>query len=436
MPDKMPPGFEEGYRFEWRPDEDVPGAANPRRYQANGADTKPDTTPPPPLVKAKPFVLRDAKDIPRRQWLYDRHLIRGFVSMTVAPGGLGKSSLSIVEALAMVSGQPLLGVRVKRPLRVWLWNLEDPYDELERRVTAAALHFGLTDLTGLFVNSGRADPLVIASPVERGTGTVIHQPVVDALSAEIQALGVDALIVDPFVSSHEVSENDNVAIDRVAKTWGGIADKTETAIELIHHVKKTQPGVEITVEDGRGATALLNTARSARVLNRMSMAEGERFGIKDRPSYFKLGVGKLNLAKTPDDVTWFRIASVDLGNETEEEPSDKVGVVTRWTPPDPLAGVTSEALEAVKRECGTTFWRQDVRSTDWIGHPIGRAMGLDLGPVGKADRTAEHNSNHLKVAGLIGIWIKSGFLLAVPEHHFPGPRKKFPAYVIAGAVPD
>lgn len=55
------------------------------------------------------FSWRDPSTIPPRPWLYGQHLIRKQVSVTVAPGGVGKSSLTICEALAMVSGRELLG---------------------------------------------------------------------------------------------------------------------------------------------------------------------------------------------------------------------------------------------------------------------------------------------------------------------------------------
>ncbi|TGN61780.1 hypothetical protein E4L95_09185 [Paracoccus liaowanqingii] len=87
--------------------------------------------------------MRDPAQIPPRQWLYGRHLIRGFVSLTVAPGGLGKSSLLVAEILAMAAGRPLLGDNPAHPLRVWLWNGEDPSEELQRRIQATCLHFGI-----------------------------------------------------------------------------------------------------------------------------------------------------------------------------------------------------------------------------------------------------------------------------------------------------
>ncbi len=58
---------------------------------------------------ATPFLRVDPKDIPRRAWVYGEHYIRKHVSMTIAAGGAGKSTLAIAEALAMVKGFPLLG---------------------------------------------------------------------------------------------------------------------------------------------------------------------------------------------------------------------------------------------------------------------------------------------------------------------------------------
>ena len=46
-------------------------------------------------------------DIPMRDWLYGRLLIRKFVTATVAPAGVGKSSLIAAEALAQVSGKDI-----------------------------------------------------------------------------------------------------------------------------------------------------------------------------------------------------------------------------------------------------------------------------------------------------------------------------------------
>jgi RecA-family ATPase len=60
------------------------------------------------LITATPFVLRNERDIPPREWLYGHHLIRGFVSLTIAPGGVGKTALLVMDSIAMASGQELV----------------------------------------------------------------------------------------------------------------------------------------------------------------------------------------------------------------------------------------------------------------------------------------------------------------------------------------
>src|SRR5262249_34248728 len=70
-------------------------------------------------ISPKPFQWVDPQSIPPRPWLYGKLLIRKQVSADFAPGGTGKTSHSIVEALAMVSGKPLLGIAPIEPLKVW-----------------------------------------------------------------------------------------------------------------------------------------------------------------------------------------------------------------------------------------------------------------------------------------------------------------------------
>ncbi|MEY8838273.1 AAA family ATPase, partial [Cribrihabitans sp. XS_ASV171] len=180
------------------------------------------------------FVWRDPATIPPRPWVYGRHLIRKQASVTVAPGGVGKSSLTICEGLAMASGRELLDDWTAQGLKVWIYNLEDPRDELERRIIAAMQHHNVTpdEIAGrLFVDTGRERELCTA--MQTREGVEILRPEIDALAREIRERQVDVLIIDPFVSSHQVGENDNGAIDLVAKEWARLADRCNCAIELV-----------------------------------------------------------------------------------------------------------------------------------------------------------------------------------------------------------
>ncbi|MEY4377886.1 MAG: hypothetical protein RJB26_2436, partial [Pseudomonadota bacterium] len=56
------------------------------------------------------FVWVDPARFPRRRFLYGNSYIRKFLSVDVAPGGVGKSSLALVELLAIATGRDLLGI--------------------------------------------------------------------------------------------------------------------------------------------------------------------------------------------------------------------------------------------------------------------------------------------------------------------------------------
>lgn len=359
------------------------------------------------------FVWKDPATIPPRPWVYGRHMIRRQVSVTVAPGGVGKSSLTLVEGLAMATARELLGEWVPaEPLRVWAYNLEDPREEMERRVIGAMMHHGIRpeDIGDrLHIDTGRERPLCTAVEV-RGQVTIV-KPEIEALEAAIKARQIDVLIVDPFISSHQVSENASGAIDLVAKEWARLADRCNCAIELVHHTRKLG-GQEATSEDGRGSSALLGAARSGRVLNRMSEDLKAQAGVqKDEATYFGIDRDKSNLAPAGKR-TWVRMATVALGN------GDTVGVAERWEMPDAFDGVGVKDLLAVQNEIdkrcgdGNPPRFSDQSGESWVGHIIADRLGL----CGEDDKR--------RVKKILHDWIKAGALVKaeMEDQH----RKKRP----------
>lgn len=359
-----------------------------------------------PKIDAKPYDWPAPASIPRRQWLYSRHLVRKFVSATVAPGGVGKSSLSIVEALAMASGRALLhGVQPPQPLNVWLWNGEDPMDELERRIAAAALYYGVGRdecLERLFVNSGRETPIVVAETTR--AGFTLFRPVLDAVIATVRENNIDCMVIDPFVSCHHVTENDNNGMDAVAKAWGAVADVCNCAVELVIHSRKTG-GEEVTSESARGASAQVAAARAVRALNRMTAEEAAKAGVAAPGLYFRIddNLGKANLSPPADKAEWFKLESVDLWNGGDSEPGDKVGVVTAWEWPEAMDGLTQGALAAVQALVGDGKWRADPRARDWVGRAIARALDLDINDKAVRARALTLYKEWVRVGALVEV---------------------------------
>lgn len=368
------------------------------------------------------FKYRPPNTIPRREWLYNRHYIRRFVSTTVAPGGVGKSLLAIIEALSMATGKGLLGPKPEGKFKVGYWNGEDPLEETERRIAAAILHYGLDGPAleeDFFWGSGREGHLTIAETTR--DGTTICMPDVQRVVEAVQRAGIDVLTIDPFVSSHRVSENDNGAIAQVANVWAEIAEHCNCSIELVHHTRKgSGPTHEVTVEDGRGAVALLYASRTARVLNPMTEREAEAIaaGVVHRRLYFRADNGKANLTPPPASATWYHMVSVDLGNTGDDEQltaGDSVGVVTSWKWPDPFEGISSSDVCRVLEEIARGNWRENVQANAWVGKAVALALGLDL----------EQKHTKAKVKALLKAWLKNDVLVVVTHKDDHGEDRQF-----------
>jgi RecA-family ATPase len=76
------------------------------------------------------------------------------------------------------------------------------------------------------------------------------------VSLAYPSVKIDVLLIDPFVSCHEVSENDNSAMDMIVKEWGKVADRGNCSVHLIHHTRKSIGGeAEVTTDSSRGASS-------------------------------------------------------------------------------------------------------------------------------------------------------------------------------------
>lgn len=369
-------------------------------------------------IRATPYRCRDPRTIPLRAWIYGRQFLRGSLSVVVSPGAVGKTSLMAGTALAMVTGRALLGKQVVGgPKRCWLWNLEDSADEMSRLLEAARLHWGIreTDIADrLFVDSGlEGAGLCIA--IEDHTGFRIQEPIVEQLVAELKARKIDCLIVDPFVSSHAVGENNNGAIDAIAKKWARVGVLADCAICLVHHTKKLN-GAEVTAESSRGASSLTNAARSVVALNRMSAEEASQWGIEgdDRRRYFRTYDDKNNRAPPASASDWFYLSSVYLGNGQMGDQGDSIPVVLPWTPPDAFTGLTWEHLRDIQLKLGTpanpkpVAARTSPQSSDWIGITVAEHLGLDVG-----DKAKGKDAGRVKT--IIKTWVANGALVETKE---------------------
>ena len=362
-----------------------------------------------------PFEWQDPSTIPLRDWIYGKHLLRGIVSMTIASGAVGKTSLKVVEALALATGVPLLGHDVPKPSRVWLFNLEDDLIEVRRRVTAAMIYYKIKpeDIGDrLYIDAEKS--LVITRTDKNGT--TIIEPVVHAVVEAIQAREIDVLIVDPFVGSHDAPENDSGAMDKVMKKgWVPVAREGKCGVDLLHHTTKVDAGTA-TAMSGRGSGAAVAASRSVTVLNPMSADDAKKAGLESPAGYFSAIYDKENNTPQTRLRDWYKMISVSLGNggkgNLAQLKSDQIGVVTRWDFPSNASfteDVTGEQLQAIKNWLKLGMHRKDAQCKDWAGYAVGKVLNL-----GTSKDTMEDHDRH-RIKRMLDTWLKDGILKEYTE---------------------
>jgi hypothetical protein len=353
------------------------------------------------IIAAEPYQFPAEADIPQWLWLYGWHLLRGEVAGTAAMGGTGKSTLSIVEALAMASGRSLLGPFVPAPLRVVLINLEDTRNTMDKRIAAVMRQYGLTaaDVGDRLIVIAKGEVKIKIAKQRRSGDVERNEQDIAALIRLVTEHHADVLSIDSFIRTHRVNENDNSAIQEVVECFEDIAVEAQCAVHLWHHTRKSG-GEKVTIESARGAIAFIDACRSARILETMSAKEHEQLsgiepGMLPPGYYFRAFNGKRNFAPPANQSDWFKIESLVLAN------GDNVGVVTAWRYPASQAAIPPEAIERILADIDR-------------GMPNGQRYSNDNAATTRAawpivqkhcpDKTED------QCRAMVAAWIKSGVL--------------------------
>ena len=354
---------------------------------------------------------RPTEDIPCRDFIYGDHYIRKYVSMTSAPGGTGKTALAVGEILAMVTGRPLLGIKVSELRRVWYIG-EDDKIELERRFAAAVKRYGINDfeLDGLMIDSFRDLPLIVYDGNEDITG-----PSAQTRTAIIAAAireNIDLIVIDPSIKTHKGKENENRDMNAAVGAWVHVADAANCAVELLSHSRKAIPGTPRSVDDIRGGSAQVDAARHARILVKMNEDEAEAANIDEAESfrYIRVGAEKTNMS--PQHASeWWRLDSVSLGNGIPGiKASDSVQVISTFKAGGVFDEIPWPEIDVILREIEKGIYRENYQAKNWAGLMMCEKLGLPKNKSGKR-----------KVSKMLAMWVKNEVVLI---YEGPDERRK------------
>jgi hypothetical protein len=290
-----------------------------------------------PVNSPRAVPIADLPLIPKkREWLHGNDLMRGAVSMLVAPGARSKTTWLVTTALACASGRTLQDAHVYGGcLRVLYVSAEDSTNEMALRIRAAMKHHGLSSADVAELHVIGADrwglPLLRAS----GTAPVMDQQGWDALTAELDRIKPDVLIIDPLINlMGGVNVNDNSAAALLMGQFVALAAKRRIAVMIAHHAAKGRDPTS--AESAMGAASFTNLARIALAIEPLAEKDAGGIGLPPWEAKFVFRVlgTKTNFSPPTATDRWYRLVSVDMQNQ--EPPiymtGDQVAVVEPFRP--------------------------------------------------------------------------------------------------------
>jgi RecA-family ATPase len=176
-----------------------------------------------------------------------------------------------------------------------LISLEDDRDELQRRIAAVLIHFGIDrrELKGwLFCSTPTGVKLAVQRNKTRVVGD-LERWIRDAITRRQPNL----VALDPFIKLHDLAENDSGDMNFVCGLLTSIAVERKIAVDVPHHVHKGSI-VAGDADAGRGSSGIRDAGRLIFTLTVMSEAEARAFNIEpdERLAYVRLDSAKVNIA--------------------------------------------------------------------------------------------------------------------------------------------
>jgi AAA domain len=293
-----------------------PPIADPSGLKDNSGPSadKDDADEKPFASLATSFTFPDPATIEPPDWVLEDFALRGRVSTVTGAGAAGKSTLSLLVAVAYAAGrEDVCGFRIQKPGTAWVWNQEDPMGTLDIRVSAVLQEYGISreDLldengkTRLLINSGvgrekrltlvekKDDVLHPTKHLDRVIKTALHE-------------GADLIIFDPLISIHQASENANEEMRAVFDHLADAAYATKSAMVLMCHPgkpdKRSNEGFAGDAYAARGASSQPDAACVAATLTKMSEADQKKWRVPSGSSPLDLvrfEVPKINDAPVP-----------------------------------------------------------------------------------------------------------------------------------------
>ena len=159
----------------------------------------------------------------------------------MAPGGTGKTTVELFEAVHIVLGRSLYGLRVYRPGAVLILTAEDSREILVARLRAIcdAMELSDEDRSKVMRDVRISDVRGLGVKLTRvASEVVVPAPVVNRIIAACKGQNIALIVIDPAVSfgvgESRVNDAEQGLIDAARK----LVRELDCCVRYVHHVGK------------------------------------------------------------------------------------------------------------------------------------------------------------------------------------------------------
>lgn len=307
------------------------GTADLGRLDPSVAFRTVSVSPPPSVFEQIDLSFGNAMDedaIPPRPWVLDRILMARDLTLLLAPGSAGKSSVSLAIAAHMACGRDFGPYKAHIQCKSIIYNGEDDKAEQSRRLRAVCYSYNLDyDFVKSQILLLSEDDLEMKLVTAQGRIAVANDVMINQLIEIASNPEVGLVVFDPLVDVHDVDEGDNPQMNTVMRMMKRIAREANVASLILHHTTKAgstrQEDRVGNMDIARGASGIVYKARIAFTLLNASMQDAEDYGFTEaeRHEWVRLDDAKMQYTLANTQATWFHKEGAKLRS------GDVVGVL-------------------------------------------------------------------------------------------------------------
>jgi len=276
----------------------------------------------------------DLESLKPTDWIIRGRYVPGYLTVTGAPAGVGKSRVVMLEAIAVATGASICGHEVRQQGPVWYIS-EDPLPDMQERFAGVCKANNIDHKKVPILLTSLMDlPLRLIQ--KEGGKYLIDEKRVQWMEDEIALGGIKLLILDPWKRFSNCEENDNSAADALCAVLQRIASRGKCAVGIVHHTGKAASkgdNIRGQMDAIRGASALAGAARVIWTIDHYRPGPDQGWNVPkdDERLWVRMDPAKCNLAPLrPSATLWYHLTSVRMAHHVH--PEDSVGVAKLETP--------------------------------------------------------------------------------------------------------